>query len=116
MGIGGGFLLVPMLIYFLRVPTSTVIGTSLVLTLVTMASATVMHAISNHLVDAVLAVLLMIGGVAGAQFGARAGQRRRDERLRLLLGILILLVGLRFAYDLVVTPDNAFSIRHTEPG
>ena len=116
MGIGGGFLLVPMLIYFLRVPTATVIGTSLVLTLVTMASATVMHATTNHLVDAVLAVLLMIGGVAGAQFGARAGQRIRDERLRLLLGILVLLVGLRFAYDLVATPDSIFSIRHMETG
>jgi hypothetical protein len=116
MGIGGGFLLVPMLIYFLRVPTATVIGTSLVLTLVTMASATVMHASINHQVDAVLAVLLMIGGVAGAQFGARAGQRMRDERLRLLLGLLILLVGLRFAYDLVVTPDSAFSVRHMESG
>jgi uncharacterized protein len=114
MGIGGGFLLVPMLIYFLRVPTATVIGTSLVLTFVTMASATLMHAISNHLVDAVLAVLLMTGGVVGAQFGARAGQRMRDERLRLLLGLLILMVGLRFAYDLVVTPDNLFSVRHME--
>jgi uncharacterized protein len=114
MGIGGGFLLVPMLIYFLRVPTATVIGTSLVLTLVTMASATLMHAISNHLVDAVLAVLLMTGGVVGAQFGARAVQRMRDERLRLLLGLLILMVGLRFAYDLVVTPDNLFSVRHME--
>jgi uncharacterized protein len=114
MGIGGGFLLVPMLIYFLRVPTATVIGTSLVLTLVTMASATLMHAISHHLVDAVLAVLLMTGGVVGAQFGARAGQRMRDERLRLLLGLLILMVGLRFAYDLVVTPDNLFSVRHME--
>ena len=74
MGIGGGFLLVPMLIYFLRVPTATVIGTSMVLTLVTMASATVMHAATNHLVDAVLALILMVGGVIGAQFGARAGQ------------------------------------------
>ena len=115
MGIGGGFLLVPMLIYFLRVPTATVIGTSMVLTLITMASATVLHALTNHLVDAVLAVLLMAGGVIGAQFGARAGQRMRDERLRLLLGILVLLVGLRFAYDLVATPDNIFSIRHMEP-
>ena len=111
LGIGGGFLLVPTLIYFLRVPTATVIGTSMLLTLITMASATVLHATTNHLVDAVLAVLLMIGGVVGAQFGARAGQRMRDERLRLLLGILVLLVGLRFAYDLVATPDNVFSIR-----
>ncbi len=116
MGIGGGFLLVPMLIYFLRVPTATVIGTSMVLTLITMASATVMHAATNHLVDAVLAVLLMIGGVIGAQFGARAGQRMRGERLRLLLGILVLLVGLRFAYNLVLPPEDIFSIRHIRSG
>jgi len=93
MGIGGGFLLVPMLIYFLRVPTATVIGTSMVLTLVTMASATVMHAATNHLVDAVLALILMVGGVIGAQFGARTGQKMRGERLRLLLGLLVFAVG-----------------------
>src|SRR5438270_12342254 len=68
MGIGGGFLLVPMLIYLLRVPTATVLGTSMVLTLITMAGATIMHAATNHLVDAVLALILMIGGVIGAQF------------------------------------------------
>ena len=74
MGIGGGFLLVPALIYLIRVPTGVVIGTSMVLTLVTMAYATVIHAATNHLVDAVLALILMIGGVIGAQFGARSGQ------------------------------------------
>jgi uncharacterized membrane protein YfcA len=116
MGIGGGFLLVPMLIYFLRVPTSTVLGTSMVLTLVTMASATVMHAATNHLVDAVLALLLMVGGVIGAQFGARAGQQMRGERLRLMLGLLVLAVGLRFAFDLVVQPPDLYSIRALEPG
>src|SRR4029079_2401341 len=99
MGIGGGFLLVPMLIYLLRVPTGTVIGTSMVLTLVTMASATLMHAATNHLVDAILALILMVGGVMGAQFGARAGQRVSGEWLRLLLGILVLGVGLRFAFE-----------------
>ena len=114
MGIGGGFLLVPMLIYFLRVPTATVIGTSMVLTLVTMASATVMHAATNHLVDAVLALILMVGGVIGAQFGARTGQQMRGERLRLLLGILVFAVGLRFAYELVVRPDELYSIRRVE--
>jgi hypothetical protein len=114
MGIGGGFLLVPMLIYFLRVPTATVIGTSMILTLVTMASATVMHAATNHLVDAVLALILMIGGVIGAQFGARAGQKISGERLRLLLGALVLAVGLRFAYEMVVTPDDLYSIRVIE--
>jgi uncharacterized membrane protein YfcA len=110
MGIGGGFLLVPMLIYFLRVPTATVIGTSMVLTLITMASATVMHAATNHLVDAVLALILMVGGVVGAQFGARAGQNMRGERLRLLLGMLVLAVGLRFAFQLVVQPGDVYSI------
>ncbi|MEA2951731.1 MAG: uncharacterized protein QOJ96_1251 [Alphaproteobacteria bacterium] len=111
MGIGGGFLLVPMLIYLLRVPTATVIGTSMVLTLVTMASATVMHAVTNHLVDAVLALILMAGGVVGAQFGTRAGHKMSGEGLRLLLGLLVLLVGLRFAYQLVVQPEDIYSIR-----
>ena len=111
MGIGGGFLLVPMLIYLLRVPTATVIGTSMVLTLVTMASATVMHAATNHQVDALLAFILMVGGVIGATFGARTGQRMRGERLRMLLGLLVLAVGLRFAYSLVIEPDDLFSIR-----
>ncbi len=111
MGIGGGFLLVPMLIYFLRVPTATVIGTSAVLTLVTMVSATIMHASTNHLVDAVLALILMIGGVTGAQFGARAGEKMSAERLRFLLGILVLGVCVRFAYDLVIEPRDLFSIR-----
>jgi uncharacterized protein len=114
MGIGGGFLLVPALIYLLRVPTGVVVGTSMVLTLVTMASATVMHAVSNHLVDAVLALILMVGGVIGAQFGARAGQRIRGERLRLLLGLLVLAVGLRFAFDLVIRPNDIFSVRLIE--
>jgi len=111
MGIGGGFLLVPALIYIMRVPTSVVIGTSMILTLVTMASATLMHAATNHLVDAVLALILMVGGVIGAQFGARAGQKIRGEQLRLLLGILVLLVGLRFAIDLVIRPEELFSLR-----
>jgi uncharacterized protein len=111
LGVGGGFLLVPMLIYFLRVPTSVVIGTSMVLTLVTMATATILHAATNHQVDAVLALVLMVGGVSGAQFGARAGQKMRSDRLRLLLGILVLAVGLRFAFDLIVVPQDLYVIR-----
>jgi len=114
MGIGGGFLLVPALIYLIRVPTGVVIGTSMVLTLVTMAYATIIHAATNHLVDALLALLLMTGGVIGAQFGARAGQRFSGEQLRLLLGVLVLSVGLRFAYDLVVQPTDLFSMRTIE--
>lgn len=111
MGIGGGFLLIPIMIYVLRVPTSTVIGTSMALTLVTMIFATILHATTNHLVDAVLALVLMVGGVIGAQFGARAGQRIRGEHLRLLLGLLILSVGIRFAVELVIKPAELYSIR-----
>ena len=113
MGIGGSFILIPILIYWLRIPTSTVIGTSMVLTLVTMVVATLLHAVTNHLVDAVLALILMVGGVTGAQFGARAGQKIRGEHLRLLLGLLILAVGVRFAVELVVRPADLFTIRDT---
>jgi uncharacterized membrane protein YfcA len=116
MGIGGGFLLVPMLIYFLRVPTATVIGTAAVLTTATMALATVMHAVTSHLVDAVLALVLMVGGVTGAQFGARSAQKLAPERLRLLLGFLILAVGFRFGYALISQPDHLYTIRVLEGG
>jgi uncharacterized membrane protein YfcA len=76
-----------------------------------MATATVLHSVTNHLVDVILALILMVGGVMGAQFGARAGQKMRGERLRLMLGILVLAVGVRFAVDLVLTPDDRYSIR-----
>jgi len=111
MGIGGGFLLVPMLVYVLRVPTAMVIGTSTVLTLVTMISATVLHATTNHQVDAVLALILMVGGAIGAQFGAQAGQQMRAERLRLLLGLLILAVGIRFALVMVLPPNDVYTVQ-----
>jgi hypothetical protein len=114
MGVGGGFLLVPALIYLLRVPTSVVIGTAMLVTLTTMIAATVLHAATNLTVDAVLALILMIGGVIGAQFGARAGQRIRGEQLRLLLGLMVLLVGLRFAVDLVAPPQDMFTIQTHE--
>jgi uncharacterized membrane protein YfcA len=113
MGIGGSFILIPILIYWLRIPTSTVIGTSMILTLVTMVMATLLHAVTNHLVDAVLALILMVGGVTGAQFGARAGQKIRGEHLRLLLGLLILAVGMRFAAQLVIQPGDLYTIRET---
>ena len=114
MGIGGGFLLVPALIYLLRVPTNVVIGTAMVVTLATMAAATVLHAATNRSVDVVLALMLMVGGVIGAQFGAQAGQRIRSEQLRLLLGLLVLMVGLRFLAGLVVTPEDLYSIQRIE--
>lgn len=114
LGVGGGFILVPALIYLLRVPTQTSVGTSLVLTLVTMTAATVLHAEANGTVDAVLALVLMIGGTVGAQFGARAGQTMRPEYLRLLLGLLVLSVAIRVAADLVRPPADAFIVAPVE--
>ncbi|MBB6306189.1 sulfite exporter TauE/SafE family protein [Xanthobacter tagetidis] len=114
LGVGGGFILVPALIYMLRVPTQTSVGTSLVLTLVTMTAATVLHAQANGTVDAVLALVLMIGGTVGAQFGARAGQTMRPEYLRLLLGLLVLSVAIRVAADLVRPPADAFIVAPVE--
>ena len=114
MGVGGGFLLIPALIYLMRVPTTVAVGTSLLLTLVTMLVATVLHAIENRTVDVVLAFALMTGGVLGAQFGARAGQAMRAEQLRLLLSLLVLAVGIRVAIDLLTPPADVFSVLATE--
>lgn len=114
LGVGGGFILVPALIYLLRVPTQTSVGTSLILTLVTMLAATIMHAVATGTVDAVLALVLMIGGTIGAQFGARTGQTMKAEHLRLLLGLLVLCVGLRVGYDLVTHPPDPFAVTHME--
>ncbi len=110
LGIGGGFFLVPALIYLLRMPTNLVIGTSLAQIVATMTVATVLHAYTNQSVDIVLALLLMIGGVLGAQFGVQAGQRIRGEQLRALMAILVLIVAGRFLYNLVTPPPEAFSL------
>ncbi len=110
LGIGGGFIMVPALIYLLRVPTNIVIGTTLMQTLGTMAFATVMQAATNQTVDMVLGLCLMVGGVIGAQFGARVGAKLRGETLRALLGLLVLSVGVRFAIDLILRPDELYSI------
>ncbi len=110
LGIGGGFMMVPALIYLLHVPTSIVIGTSLLQILVTMAAATVMHSMNTQTVDIVLALTLMVGGVIGAQLGARIGQNLRGEHLRLLLALLVLGVGVRFAVNLVLKPEDRYSI------
>jgi uncharacterized membrane protein YfcA len=110
LGLGGGFIMVPALIYLLRVPTNVVIGTSLAYTLTTMAVATVLHATANKSVDVMLAVLLMVGGVVGAQFGAQVGQALRGEQLRALLALFVLIVALRVLLGLFLTPEAIFSI------
>lgn len=110
MGVGGGFIMVPALIYLLHVPTNVVIGTSLYQIIFVTAFTTILQASTNHTVDIILALILMVGGVIGAQFGAAAGQRLRGDQLRALLGLLVLSVCLRLAYDLVVTPEELYSI------
>ncbi|MEN3387269.1 sulfite exporter TauE/SafE family protein [Brucella melitensis] len=110
MGVGGGFIMVPALIYLLHVPTNVVVGTSLFQITFVTAFTTVMQAITNQSIDIVLAFLLMVGGVIGAQYGARAGRKLRGEQLRLLLALLVLAVGMRLAFGLFVRPDNLFSI------
>jgi uncharacterized membrane protein YfcA len=114
LGIGGGFLVVPALIYLFGIPATVVVGTSLLQILCTMTVATVLHAATNQSVDMLLALLLILGGVFGAQFGARTGQTLRGETFRLLLATLVLGVGVRFAYELVVRPTEPFSIAPVE--
>lgn len=110
MGVGGGFIMVPALIYLLKVPTNVVIGTSLFHIIFVTAYTTVIHASTNQTVDIVLAFILMVGGVAGAQYGARVGQRLRGEQLRALLALLVLAVAGRLAFDLFVPPESIYSL------
>ena len=110
LGIGGGFIMVPALLYLFRVPTAVVIGTSQVQVLCTALLATVLQASLNGVVDIVLAILLIIGGVFGAQFGARTGRTIRADMFRILLGALVLAVGVRFAIEVIVRPAEPFSI------
>ena len=110
MGVGGGFIMVPALIYLLRVPTNVVIGTSLFQILMITALVTVLHATTNQTVDMILAVILMTGGVIGAQFGAQASQRLKGEQLRALLALMVLAVCARLAVTLVATPEDMFSL------
>ena len=110
MGVGGGFIMVPAMIYLLRVPTNVVIGTSLFQIMFVTVFTTIMHAITNQSVDIILAFILIVGGVVGAQFGARASHKMRGEQLRALLGFIVLAVCLRIGWDLVATPADLFSV------
>lgn len=111
LGVGGGFIMVPALIYFLRVPTTLSVGISLFYTVVTLSVASVLYSVTNYSVDVILSLLLMIGGVIGAQYGASVGQKLRGEELRVLLATLILVVAARFLYDFLVTPATLFTVR-----
>lgn len=110
LGIGGGFILVPALVYLLRVPGNMVIGTSLLQVVAMMAATTILHSVSSHSVDILLAFCLMVGGTVGAQFGASAGKYLRGEQLRALLAALVLAVAIRFGLSLVVPPSDIYSM------
>jgi uncharacterized membrane protein YfcA len=113
MGVGGGFIMVPAMIYLLGMATTVVVGTSLFQIMFVTGATTLMHAIMNKTVDGLLAVLLLIGGVVGAQIGARLGPKLRGEELRVLLALLVLLVCLKLGVDLVRTPDELFTLGGT---
>lgn len=108
MGVGGGFILVPAMVYILRMPAGVVVGTSLFQIIITTSLTSVLQAGRNQTVDIVLATLLLAGGVVGAQLGARASYRFRAEELRALLGLIVLLVGLRMGLGLFIAPDDPF--------
>ena len=111
MGLGGGFVVIPALIYLLRVPTGLAVGTSLFQAVFVSAATAVLQSAANQTVDVSLALLLVCGGVIGAQFGAAAGVQIRAEQLRFLLAALVLLVAIRVGYDLVVEPAELYSLQ-----
>ena len=108
MGVGGGFIMVPAMLYILNMPTNVVVGTSLFHIIFVTAITTVLHAAANHTVDIVLALLLVFGGVVGAQFGVRAGMKLKGEQLRALLALIVLAVCARLLVGLAVPPSSFF--------
>ena len=110
MGVGGGFIMVPAMIYLLRMPTNVVIGTSLYQIIFVTSLVTVLHAYENQTVDVMLAMILMSGGVVGAQIGAALGHKLKAEQLRFLLGILILAVCAKMLIELAVEPKDIYVI------
>jgi uncharacterized membrane protein YfcA len=111
MGVGGGFVMVPAMIYILGMPTKVVVGTSLFQIVFVAAFTTVMHAVTSQTVDLVLALVLILGGVVGAQVGARLGLMLRAEQLRILLALLVLAVAGKIALDLVLEPAELYSLQ-----
>jgi uncharacterized protein len=110
LGVGGAFLLIPAKIYLLRMPTNIAIGTSQFQVFFVTAATTVMQAVGNQSVDIVLAALLMVGGVLGAQFGFRVGSRLRGEELRAILGGIVVLIGIRLLIGLMIPPNDIYSV------
>lgn len=113
MGVGGGFILIPAMIYLLRMPTNVVIGTSFFQIVFVAAATGILHSVENQAVDIVLGFLLVVGGVIGAQYGVRMAEKLPAEQLRALLAAILLFIGLRLGYDLVITPDDLYTVVET---
>ncbi len=113
MGVGGGFIMVPAMIYLLGMQTKVVIGTSLFQIIFVTAFTTAAHAVTSQTLDILLALLLILGGVVGAQIGARLGVRLKAEQLRILLAVLVLAVAGKIALDLLLTPSETYSVAFT---
>jgi hypothetical protein len=110
MGVGGGFIMVPAMIYLLGMPTKVVVGTSLFQIIFVTGFTTMLHATTNYTVDIVLAVLLLVGGVIGAQVGTRIGVKLKAEQLRILLAMLVLAVCGKLALDLLIQPAELYTL------
>ncbi|MDG1768678.1 MAG: sulfite exporter TauE/SafE family protein [Yoonia sp.] len=110
MGVGGGFIMVPAMIYLLGMPTKVVVGTSLFQITFVTAFTTMLHATTNYTVDVVLAVLLLVGGVIGAQIGTRIGVKIKAEQLRIMLAIMVLAVCFKLGLDLLLQPAELYSL------
>lgn len=110
MGVGGGFITVPAMIYLIGMPTAVVVGTSLFQIMFVTANITMLQAVGNHTVDILLVVLLLIGGVTGAQLGTRVGAKLRGEQLRLLLALMVLGMGVKVFHELTIEPDDLYSL------
>lgn len=110
MGVGGGFVMVPAMIYLLGMPTKVVVGTSLFQIIFVTAFTTLMHAVTSQTVDILLAFLLIVGGVIGAQIGTSIGVRLKAEQLRILLALLVLAVSVKIALDLLLRPSELYSV------
>ena len=116
MGVGGGFIMVPLMIYVLEMPTSVVIGTSLFQIIFVTANVTFLQAVQTHTVDVVLMLALLIGGVVGAQLGARFGTKLRAEQMRIMLALVVLAVCGRLLFELMGTPVDLYSLSGLQAG
>ena len=110
MGVGGGFIIIPAMIYILRMPTNVVVGTSLYQIIFITSFVTILHASTNQSVDIILALILLLGGAIGAQIGVRLSSKLNGAWLRIALAILVLAVGLIMASELIIKPENVIKI------